>query len=281
MSEYISWNKTKCITVDKICRRQPIISDLDDETCLFERYNWYFTEEILLLPNKTSICNDLQFSFPDPASPFLSASYLGFFPPAAVVSSFQHIGIVSRITPIINISPSWYCNRGILIQFRSNKNFLISTTMGKCLCPPSYFGARCQWQNQRISLTLQLSFRSSTLANTVFQVIIMLIDEHGQITSNHEQITFVPIRDCNTKFNIYLLYPDRPKRVSANYSVRIDIFRKTTLDYHASWHLSIPFQFLPVNQLAHSYMSFVPMILSVYLRQYVCVYYINSVHNVI
>jgi hypothetical protein len=78
----------------------------------------------------------------------------------------------------------------------------------------------------------------------------MLIDEHGQITSNHEQITFVSIRACNTKFNIYLLYPDRPKRVSANYSVRIDIFLKTTLDYHASWHLSIPFQFLPVNRLA-------------------------------
>ncbi|CAF4059792.1 unnamed protein product, partial [Adineta steineri] len=66
----------------------------------------------------------------------------------------------------------------------------------------------------------------------------------------HEQITYVPKRDCNTKFNFYLLYPDQPKNSSSNYSIHIDIYNKTDLTYWGSWHLSIPFQFLPVNRIA-------------------------------
>ncbi|CAF4786459.1 unnamed protein product, partial [Rotaria sp. Silwood1] len=56
-------------------------------------------------------------------------------------------------------------------------------------------------------------------------------DEQEQIVSNHEQITYMPVRDCNTKHNIYLLYPNRPKNLSINYSIRIDAFDKITLDY--------------------------------------------------
>ena len=86
-------------------------------------------------------------------------------------------------------------------------------------------------------------------ANVVFQVIIMLIDQNGLIMPYHEQITFLLKRDCSTKFNIYLLYPDRPKNLSTIYSIRIDIYHKMTLDYYGSWYLSIPFQFLPVNRI--------------------------------
>ncbi|CAF4061131.1 unnamed protein product [Adineta steineri] len=78
----------------------------------------------------------------------------------------------------------------------------------------------------------------------------MLIDDHETIYPYHEQITYVPKRDCQKKFNLYLLYHHRPKNLSSNYSIRIDIFNKITLTYWASWHLSIPFQFLPVNRIA-------------------------------
>ncbi|CAF2718523.1 unnamed protein product [Rotaria sp. Silwood2] len=78
----------------------------------------------------------------------------------------------------------------------------------------------------------------------------MLIDEQGTIVSNHEQIIYIPAHDCYTKFNIYLLYSHRPKHSSINYSIRIDLFDKSTLDYWTSWYLSIPFQFLPVNRIS-------------------------------
>ncbi|CAF5178794.1 unnamed protein product, partial [Rotaria magnacalcarata] len=84
----------------------------------------------------------------------------------------------------------------------------------------------------------------------VFQMIMMLIDEHRQIASYHEQIPYVPKRDCGIKFNIYLLYPNQPKNSSTNYSIHIDVFDTTTLTYWSSWHLSIPFQFLPVDRIA-------------------------------
>lgn len=84
---------------------------------------------------------------------------------------------------------------------------------------------------------------------SVLQLIIMIIDEEGRIASYHEQVTYVSKRECDTKFNLYLLYPDQPKHSSANYSIRIDLFDKTTLNYWGTWHLSIPFQFLPLNRI--------------------------------
>ncbi|CAF3857072.1 unnamed protein product, partial [Rotaria sordida] len=168
----------------------------------------------------------------------------------------------------------WYCNRGILIRFNINET-------KKCLCPPSYFGNRCQWQNQRISLTLQLAYRTVSYTIAVFQIIILLIDEQRQISSYYEQITYVPKRDCDTKFNLYILYPDRPKNFSTNYSIHIDIFDKILLTYVASWYLSIPFQFLPVNRIATQ--LFIPSIslitksCSLYCGKHGrCVQYINK-----
>ncbi|CAF5171144.1 unnamed protein product, partial [Rotaria sp. Silwood1] len=59
----------------------------------------------------------------------------------------------------------------------------------------------------------------------------MLIDEDGHIAPNIEQLTFVPARDCGMKYNLYLLYPDRPKDSSKNYSVHIDVFDRLTLTH--------------------------------------------------
>ncbi|CAF4510148.1 unnamed protein product, partial [Rotaria sp. Silwood2] len=58
------------------------------------------------------------------------------------------------------------------------------------------------------------------------------------------------VRDCNTKFNLYLLFSTRPKNLSKNYNIRIDAFKKVLLAYHASWLFPIQFPFLPVHQMA-------------------------------
>ncbi|UJR18687.1 hypothetical protein I4U23_005594 [Adineta vaga] len=70
------------------------------------------------------------------------------------------------------------------------------------------------------------------------------------ITPYHEQILYVPNRDCTTKYNLYLLYPLRPKSLSNNYTILINLYDKKLLNYLGSWHLSIPFQFLLVNRIA-------------------------------
>ncbi|CAF4738784.1 unnamed protein product, partial [Rotaria sp. Silwood2] len=178
---------------------------------------------------------------------FLSPSRLGYFP--LTTSTIFTQNIVNKFEkendiPNIDITVAWYCYYGILILLND------ANQTKKCLCPPNYFGSRCQWQSQRVSLTLQFRTEVTVVSPIIFQLIIMLIDEQGKITPNHEQITYIPDHDCNTKFNIYLLYPHRPKRASANYSIRIDLFDKLTLEYWTSYYLPIPFQFLPVNRIA-------------------------------
>ncbi|CAF4495834.1 unnamed protein product [Rotaria sp. Silwood2] len=178
---------------------------------------------------------------------FLSPSRLGYFP--LTTSTIFTQNIVNKFEkendiPNIDITVAWYCYYGILILLND------ANQTKKCLCPPNYFGSRCQWQGQRVSLTLQFRTEVTVVSPIIFQLIIMLIDEQGKITPNHEQITYIPDHDCNTKFNIYLLYPHRPKRASANYSIRIDLFDKLTLEYWTSYYLPIPFQFLPVNRIA-------------------------------
>ncbi len=70
---------------------------------------------------------------------------------------------------------------------------------------------QCQWQNQRINLTIEFVYGTITNASFIFEIVIMLINEQEEIEPYDEQIIYVPARHCRTKFNIYLLYPDRPK----------------------------------------------------------------------
>ncbi|CAF3389276.1 unnamed protein product [Rotaria sp. Silwood1] len=121
----------------------------------------------------------------------------------------------------------------------------------QCFCPPSYFGNRCQYQNQRISLTIQFRLTQEPERQTVFHILILIISNNeSRYVQSSEQIIYIPMYDCMKKFNIYLLYPSIPKDSTKNYSIHIDAFDKTLLMYRASWYLSIPFQFLPVNRLA-------------------------------
>ncbi|CAF1336151.1 unnamed protein product, partial [Adineta steineri] len=240
------WNETKCITSEHLINRQLISSIVHDDNCFIQTK----------IPPAFKIPTSLQVNFGlckltgltefkrEPKQ-FLQTFRLNYFPSTSINSSVPQPPQVdvNISTPMQNVKRDWYCNRGIPLLFKNSHT-------KKCLCPPSYFGHRCHLQNQRISLTLQLIYRTITDNIHSFQLVIMLIDDQETIYPYHEQITYVPKRDCQKKFNLYLLYPHRPKNLSSNYSIRIDIFNKITLTYWASWHLLIPFQFLPVNRIA-------------------------------
>lgn len=245
---YYSWNKTKCVETNQICPFLHMTPITGESVCLQQQQIpiLYLANTIKLVNSEIELCN-LQINvFAERKWNFFNTFRFGDFPTKSLSLAAPRIRTATvekkTISPI-TISQKWFCHRGILVLHGINRT-------KKCLCPPSYFGSQCQWQNQRISLTFEIVPPHAKFITFIFQAIIMLIDEQGQIIPNYEQIIYIPARDCNAKFNLYLIYPNRPKKTSSNYSIRIDLFDKISLNFWTSWYLSIPFSFLPVHRIS-------------------------------
>ena len=139
------------------------------------------------------------------------------------------------------------CHRGFYVRVGLDGNTNLTTTA--CLCPPNFYGDMCQYQNQRVSLTLQWRTTSDAW-RTPFAVIVSLIDDGDErIVHSHQQFTYLPILECQMKFNIYLLYSTRPKNPARQHAVQVDIYEKVSLAYRGSWRMPISHPFLPVHRL--------------------------------
>ncbi|CAF0926861.1 unnamed protein product [Adineta steineri] len=140
------------------------------------------------------------------------------------------------------------CHRGLLLRvwLDYEKNLTNET----CLCPPSFYGNMCQYQNQRISLTLKFQTYADSL-QILFAIVVLLIDDSDdRLIHSHQQFSYLYMRDCDIKFNMYLLYSTRPKDKNKNYSIHIDVYEKMSLAYRRSFLIPIQFSFLPVYRLA-------------------------------
>ncbi|CAF0917709.1 unnamed protein product, partial [Rotaria sordida] len=140
------------------------------------------------------------------------------------------------------------CHRGLPLRIRLNIDKNLTTIA--CLCPPSFYGNMCQYQNQRVSLTLRFQTFSDS-RRTLFALIILLIDDSNErIIHSYQQLTYLYIRDCQTKFNIYLLYSTGPKNQTKNYFIHIDIYEKISFTYQRSFLIPLKYSFLPVHRIA-------------------------------
>ncbi|CAF1669135.1 unnamed protein product, partial [Adineta ricciae] len=140
------------------------------------------------------------------------------------------------------------CHHGLDLRVWLNKSTDSSTST--CLCPPGYYGNQCQYQNQRLSLSIRFHVRTESW-KIPFAILVLLIDDTNQrIIHSYEQFTYLSLRDCQIKFNIHLFYTNRPKDMNRNYSVHIDIYEKSSLTYRGSFLYLVKFLFLPVHRLA-------------------------------
>jgi len=141
------------------------------------------------------------------------------------------------------------CHRGYPLRLWLDYNRSLTDII--CLCPLSYYGSYCQFQNQRVSLTLLFeTFPDSR--RTIFSVVIQLIDNttQRQIHSS-KQLTYIHLKHCQRKFNLYLTYSTRPKQTNKTYSIQIDIYEKSTIGYRGSVSLPLKFPILPVHRVAY------------------------------
>ncbi|CAF1121715.1 unnamed protein product [Adineta ricciae] len=194
--------------------------------------------------------------------------------PLAEDTMFNTIGVAK--TKLLKTHNSLSrCIRGLLIRlWLGDKNY---TTI--CMCPPNYYGNLCQYQNQRVSLTVTLSSVSTYGIYTIFIKLVDDDDDRQQVHS-YEQIIYVSKATCGQPFDKYLLYSTTPKDPSKNYSIRIDAYDSMSLEYIASWYFRVLFNFLPVNRMAalltlDSNRTFDTGFCSLGCEHGICVKYIN------
>ncbi|CAF3691982.1 unnamed protein product [Rotaria sp. Silwood1] len=257
---YRCFNETQCIHFSSMCQ-------LDAQTCSSGNDRNVWCEKVLHSSNKihdnalvqrslnsnetlytnhliTGLENNLIVFFkinnhlPYPSMNTIISEHDSDATTTAYIFHFNQSNIEIN-TETNNYKLSANCNRGIPI-------YVNNLTKIYCLCPPAYFGYRCQNQSQRVSLTLQFQ---AVEWRTVFTFVIMLFDENTNIHSA-EQIDYLSVRDCRKKFNLYLLYLKQPKDANQTYYIRIDIYNKEEKEYCVSIFYPIQYSFLPVHRLS-------------------------------
>ncbi|CAF1033075.1 unnamed protein product [Adineta steineri] len=249
------WNSTKYIDVNLLCDK---ITDcpFNDDEIFCENFGPFLRRLCYTYPNakyavQRFLCDFGNIHLNKETSTFFKLYNFPNYPfqiTTKPVSPVPPISITARSmqnNAIINVGSfnKWFCNRGVPIRTRVNS----TTSVLSCLCPSSYYGDMCQYQNQRVSLTIQI--RVTSHWRSFYTFLITLIDNERNIQS-YDQVEYLPIRDCRNKFNLYLLYATRPKNSSMNYSVQIDAYNQSSMDYRASWIFPLQFPFLPVHRLS-------------------------------
>ncbi|CAF1347871.1 unnamed protein product, partial [Adineta ricciae] len=157
------------------------------------------------------------------------------------------IELFTEYKPISLLDSHRYLH-GLDLRVWLNKSTDSSTST--CLCPLGYYGNQCQYQNQRLSLSIRFHVRTESW-KILFAILVLLIDDTNQrIIHSYEQFTYLSLRDCQIKFNLHLFYTNRPKDMNRNYSIHIDIYEKSSLTYRGSFLYLVKFLFLPVHRLA-------------------------------
>ncbi|CAF1528445.1 unnamed protein product [Adineta ricciae] len=93
---------------------------------------------------------------------------------------------------------SHYCKSGIMIKKQINNG-----TSYECLYSSSYSDNFYQYENQRISLTLQLS---STNRYEIYSIIILLNNKETNEIVTFNRFQYIPKDSCTIKFHRILLY---------------------------------------------------------------------------
>ena len=149
----------------------------------------------------------------------------------------------------------WTCNRGVAaIQKSFGKNEIIV----KCFCPPSYYGDRCEYMSDRLTVFVRFEDQTNSLLNSIIKILALLIVTVDNTTTvvDHHEVHFTSIfANFGQKQKFYLVYP-RPHQLRSNthhYTVRFEAYQlneNDSIEFLAVWIYLIPFNFLPSQRLA-------------------------------
>ena len=170
-----------------------------------------------------------------------------------------------------SLSPYW-CNRGLGV--------LISTKTDSinCFCPPQYFGDKCEYHADRLSVLLHLDLSQSTYADKnhpeILLKLVVLLVFNGEVLDRDRFHLYPYAQITETikkkkKFISHFAYPrsfsaleqrhqrffNRSSLLDARrpFSIRIELYRTRVQEEPALiavWNYPITFDYLPVSRLA-------------------------------
>ncbi|CAF1081290.1 unnamed protein product [Adineta ricciae] len=152
----------------------------------------------------------------------------------------------NRLRSASNNFLAFYCNRGLYVYSSESPSGFI------CLCPTHYYGDRCQYQRKRLTLIFQVQIIGpfNHLSPTLKFVILLVRQNETKSILSHEEFLYIPFEYCLPKYITHLAYPvEDSLSLSLNDSIEIHLFTGLTLEYKTSWIYSVPFNFLPVQQI--------------------------------
>lgn len=256
LCSYRSRNKTFCSgEKDALCHNKTCVpggrcNDVDD--CLP-----YGEDEYWCAPKPTEVYRSRKAGkFPRFVKWFL-------FPAEQSAAIKTNLSSVSPATRQSNVF-YWYsyiCNRGVAVIGISN-DFI-------CLCPPAYYGEKCQFFSDRITVIVRMDRKTLpiTLIDTalMIQATLLFNDE----VMDHHEFYSDPSFDYMIKQQFYLLYSRSNSTllhkkaryrnrsdiiVHHPYSIRFYVYslprNQSTAEELGAWHYSVYFDFLPAYRLA-------------------------------
>ncbi|CAF0761364.1 unnamed protein product [Adineta steineri] len=126
---YFLWNQTKCITSQHICQQQQsFLSSADDDICLMQPFVRFITQiATVFIISDEYRCRMLDGNpSSENSKPFLITSRLSYFP--SITSNINSHEQTNNfydnyisLEETIYSRADWYCNRGIVIFYKSNK----------------------------------------------------------------------------------------------------------------------------------------------------------------
>lgn len=146
----------------------------------------------------------------------------------------------------------WTCNRGVRAAHRA---FRVNKLSVKCFCPPSYYGDRCEFMSDRLTIFITFENQMNNTFEGVIQILAQLVVNinHTETIVDHHEVHI--LNNFKEKQKFYFVYP-RPHQLRSNihsYTVRFQayqLYENDTIQFLATWIYPVPFHFLPSQRLA-------------------------------
>ncbi|CAM4796300.1 unnamed protein product [Rotaria magnacalcarata] len=149
----------------------------------------------------------------------------------------------------------WICNRGVA---GIKKLFGESQLTVQRFCPPSYYGDRCEFMSDRLTVFIRFENQSNALSKVIIKILallVVIINDTATVLDRHEVHFTSALDNFKEKQKFYLVYP-RPHQLRSNthhYTVRFEAYQLNedeSIEFLAVCIYPVPFNFLPSQRLA-------------------------------